>query len=370
MKPRIRLVLIALALGVAAAWSQQGDRAGSDMAQGAGQFLKSLTSDQRMMANLPFEGDERYNWHYIPRERKGVPYTAMSPAQRKLADSLLATGLSSSGMRKALDIMYLDQILFEREKRDIRNPDLYFFSVFGEPSSQGAWGWRVEGHHLSLNFTLRDGRLVSSSPSFLGANPAIVKGGALDGMRVLADEELLGRELLLSFPKRERVVIQVEAPRDIVTEASRRADIGKPTGVSYGEMTGEQQRVLMDLVAFYARRMRPELADSELSRIQKAGPSGIHFAWAGGANPGDPHYYRLQGPTFLVEYDNTQNDANHIHTVWRDLQADWGDGDVLADHYATSPHHQDSRRAHRHADGTTHAHQTPSVLVELPRERR
>jgi hypothetical protein len=292
MKTRIRLVLIVLAFGAAAAWSQQGDRSAADMTQGAGQFLKALTPEQHTMASLPFEGDERYNWHYIPRERKGVPYTTMSPAQRKLADSLLATGLSHRGMKKALDIMYLDQILFEREKRDIRNPDLYFFSVFGEPSSRGAWGWRVEGHHLSLNFTLRDGHLVSSSPSFLGANPAIVKGGALDGMRVLADEELLGRELLQSFPKRERVVIQVEAPRDIVTEASRRADIGKPAGVPYGEMTGEQQRELMDLVAFYAHRMRPELAESELQRIQNAGLSGIHFAWAGGANPGDPHYYR------------------------------------------------------------------------------
>jgi hypothetical protein len=296
------------------------------------------------MASHPFEGDERYNWHYIPRERKGVPYTALTPAQRKLADSLLATGLSHRGMRKALDIMYLDQILYEREKRDIRNPDLYFFSLFGEPSSQGAWGWRVEGHHLSLNFTLRDGRPVSSSPSFLGANPAIVKGGALDGMRVLADEELLGRELLRSFAKRDRVVIQVEAPRDIVTEASRRADIGKPAGVSYAEMTEEQKGELVALVALYAHRMRPELAELELDRIEKAGREKIHFAWAGGANPGEPHYYRLQGPTFLVEYDNTQNDANHIHTVWRDLESDWGDGDVLASHYARSPHHH-SRHA-------------------------
>jgi hypothetical protein len=353
---RIRLVLVALALGAAAAWSQQEDRAASDMKQGAGQFLKSLSSDQRAMASLPFQGDERYNWHYIPRERKGVPYTAMSPAQRKLADSLLASGLSHRGMSKALDIMYLDQILFEREKRDIRNPDLYYFTVFGEPASQGDWGWRVEGHHLSLNFTLRDGRLVSSSPSFLGANPAIVKGGALDGMRVLADEELLGRKLLHSFAKPERVVILAEAPRDIVTEASRRVDIGKPVGVPYAEMTSEQQREVMDLVAFYAHRMRPELAESELRRIEKAGPAKIHFAWAGGANPGDPHYYRLQGPTFLIEYDNTQNEANHIHTVWRDMQADWGDGDVLADHYARSPHHRDSPLVHRHADGTSHTH--------------
>jgi hypothetical protein len=267
----------------------------------------------------------------------------MTPSERKLADALLATGLSHRGMRQALEIMVLDQVLFEVEKRDIRNPDLYYFSVFGEPSQKGSWGYRVEGHHLSLNFTLRDGEVVSTSPAFLGANPAIVKSGALEGMRVLASEEVMGRELLLSFPERAKVVILADAPNDIVTASSRRAEIGKPAGVSFADMTAAQQELVLELIRFYANRMRPELAHKEIERMERAGSDQIHFAWAGSGNPGEPHYYRLQGPTFLIEYDNTQNDANHIHTVWRDLERDFGETDPLTAHYVTSPHHR-----HRH----------------------
>ncbi|MGH9321708.1 MAG: DUF3500 domain-containing protein [Vicinamibacteria bacterium] len=349
-----RLFLGALSIVAALAWAQPEDEAAKDMAEGAGQFLRSLTPELKGQASLPFEGDERFNWHYIPRDRKGLSYKAMTPAQSKLADSLMATGLSHAGMRKALDIMYLDQILFEREQRAIRDPELYFISIFGEPGSAGPWGWRVEGHHLSLNFTLEDGRVVSTSPAFLGANPAIVKGGAQDGMRVLASEEILGREFLHTFAEKDRVrvLIEAEAPRDIVTESSRRAEIGKPAGVAYARMSPDQKKAVVQIVGFYANRMRPDIAEVEMKRIQEAGLEQIHFAWAGGANPGDPHYYRLHGPTFLIEYDNTQNEANHIHTVWRDLEDDFGGVDVLADHYARSPHHQhqDVPHGHRHAE--------------------
>ncbi len=231
---KLRLFLFALTFAVSASAHEKEDP-GADMAEGASRLLRSLTPELKSQALLPFDGDERFNWHYIPRDRKGVPFKSMTPAQRRLADSLLTRGLSHSGMRKALDIMYLDQILFEREQRAIRDPELYYISVFGEPGKAGHWGWRVEGHHLSLNFTLEDGRIVSASPSFLGANPAIVKGGAQDGMRVLAEEEVLGRGLLDTFAEKDRarVIILAEAPRDIVTEASRRAEIGKPAGVSY-----------------------------------------------------------------------------------------------------------------------------------------
>jgi hypothetical protein len=334
----VPVVLIVLALPAAA---HDNHPAATDMVDGATQLLRSLTPDLKSQIQISFDSDERFNWHYIPRDRKGVSFKAMIPAQRRLADSLIATGLSSQGMRKALDIMYLDQILFEREQRAIRDPELYFVSVFGEPGSSGQWGWRVEGHHLSLNFTVENGEVVSASPAFLGANPAIVRGGAQDGMRVLAGEELMGRELLQKFGEKERprVIILAEAPRDIVTEASRRAEIGKPAGVAYSEMTPDQRAAVIRIVQFYAGRMRPDVAESEMERIQAAGYDKIHFAWAGGAAPGDPHYYRVHGPTFLIEYDNTQNDANHIHTVWRDLEHDFGGADVLADHYRTSPHH-------------------------------
>ncbi len=349
---KLRVVLVALAFAASfalAASALEKDEAASDMTEGAAQLLRSLTPELKSQASLPFDSDERFNWHYIPRDRKGASFKAMTPAQRRLADSLLTTALSHRGMRKALDIMYLDQILFEREQRAIRDPELYYISIFGEPGKSGHWGWRVEGHHLSLNFTLEDGRVVSASPAFLGANPAIVRGGAQDGMRVLAGEEVLGRELLQQFgdEHRVRVIIQAEAPRDIVTEASRRAEIGKPAGLPYREMTPEQRKAVVQVIRFYAERMRPEIAESELSRIEAAGYEGIHFAWAGGASVGEPHYYRIHGPTFLIEYDNTQNDANHIHTVWRDLEDDFGGVDVLAAHYETSPHH---RHPHRHAE--------------------
>jgi len=349
---KLRLFLFALAFAATfalGASAHEKDSDAADMTEGAGRLLRSLTPDLKSQVSLPFDSDERFNWHYIPRDRKGVPFKAMTPAQRRLADSLLTTGLSHRGMRKALDIMFLDQILFEREQRAIRDPELYYISVFGEPATSGHWGWRVEGHHLSLNFTIEDGRVVSASPAFLGANPAIVRGGAQDGMRVLADEEILGRELLQGFAEKDRarVIILADAPADIVTEASRRAEIGKPAGISYAEMTPDQRKAVVQVVSFYADRMRPEIAQTEMRRIEVAGYDGIHFAWAGGASAGQPHYYRIHGPTFLIEYDNTQNDANHIHTVWRDLEDDFGGVDVLADHYAKSPHH---RHPHRHAE--------------------
>jgi hypothetical protein len=317
MNMKLRLFLFALAFALAASAHEKNDPA-ADMTEGAGQLLRSLTPDLKSQVSLPFGSDERLNWHYIPRDRKGVPFKAMTPAQRRLADSLLTTGLSQRGMRKALDIMYLDEILFEQGgARAIRDPELYYISVFGEPGTSGHWGWRVEGHHLSLNFTIEDGRVVSASPAFLGANPAIVRGGAQDGMRVLADEEILGRELLQGFAEKDRarVIILADAPADIVTEASRRAEIGKPAGISYAEMTPDQRKAVVQVVSFYADRMRPEIAQVEMRRIEEAGYDGIHFAWAGGGAPllsnpradvshrvrqhperREPHPHRLAGP--------------------------------------------------------------------------
>ena len=333
------VVLAAAVLGLA--WAAAEDPVATDMEEGANRFLRALHPEGRVQAEIPFSDEERYNFHYIPRARKGVPYKSMTPAQRKLSHALLATGLSHRGMGKALDIMYLDQILFEIEKRAIRDPDAYYFTVFGEPSPTGEWGWRVEGHHLSLNFTLRDGRVVSSFPSFWGANPANVLAGPQQGMRVLADEELVGRALLDSFTDHGHIIIEADAPRDIATAANRRVEIGSPSGLAAAEMSVEQKSGLENLITLYANRLRPELADAELTRIREAGIDRVRFAWMGGTEEGEPHYYRIHGPTFLIEYDNTQNNANHIHTVWRDPTGDWGDSDPLSDHYASSAHHHE-----------------------------
>jgi hypothetical protein len=320
------------------------DPVASDMALGANRFLRSLDDAKRSQATIAFADEERYNFHYIPRERRGLAYENMTPAQRKLSHALLATGLSHHGMGRALDIMYLDQVLFEIEKRPIRDPDAYYVTVFGEPAAGAAWGWRVEGHHLSLNFTLRDGRVVSSFPSFWGANPANVLSGPQQGMRVLAEEEIYGRALLSSFAEREPIIIDTEAPSDIITTTDRRVDIGNPRGLAVAAMAAEQQAAVERLIALYANRLRPELADAEMRKIRDAGLDRVHFAWAGGPDEGDPHYYRLHGPTFVIEYDNTQNDANHIHTVWRDPVNDWGESDPLSAHYARHHHSAASHR--------------------------
>jgi len=309
----------------------------AEMLDRARDFLGALDTDKREAATFAFDDDERFNWHFTPVEREGLPYQQLARGERRLADRLLASALSREGLDKALGIMYLDQILYERERRDIRDPDRYFVSVFGDPGEQGAWGWRVEGHHLSLNFTVEDGRLVSSSPAFMGSNPAIVTDGPHSGMEVLAEEQQLGRELLGMFDgeAREQVVFDDAAPRDIFTGNSARVDIGEPIGVAARDMTSAQTEALMGLIRVYLGRMREELAQAELEKIMQADTGEIRFAWAGSAEPGGPHYYRIHGPTFLIEYDNTQNDANHVHSVWRDLTNDFG-FDVLAEHYASA----------------------------------
>ncbi len=227
-----KLFFVLLVAAVPLAFSASDDAVVQEMTDGASHFLGALQEYQRGVAAFTFADEERFNWHFIPRERKGLPLKAMSPDQRKLAHRLLVTGLSSRGTQKAFDIMYLEHILFELQRRAIRDADLYYVTVFGEPSTSGDWGWRVEGHHLSLNFSIRNGRLASASPLFMGSNPAVVQDGPHKGMDTLAEEQLMGRELLHTFADRSKVLIEAEAPRDIVTGASRTAEIGAPQGVA------------------------------------------------------------------------------------------------------------------------------------------
>lgn len=331
------LVLIAAgAVAVVAAASESGNR----MIERASRFLAGLDVEHAGQMSFEFADEERQNWHFIPRTRQGLPYGELSPAQRRLADRLLASGLSGEGMSKALGIMYLDEILRVREGpngRFVRDSDGYFFSVFGEPSDQGSWGWRLEGHHLALNFTVQDGEVVSTSPAFMGTNPAIVDDGPMAGMEVLAAEQTLARELLALFNDGDlaTVVISDSTFRDIVSGTTMPAERLEPPGLAMGQMDDAQADALMALLRTYIDRMHPELARAQIEKIAAAGLDEITFAWAGSAEPGAAHYYRIQGPTFLVEYDNTQNDANHIHSVWRDFDGDFG-ADVLAEHYVVA----------------------------------
>lgn len=312
-----------------------------EMAGAAQSFLASLSSDQKSKATFEMKSDERVNWHFIPRARKGLPWKEMRPEQRHLAQALLDTGLSQRGLMKASTIMSLEQVLKELQtgSTPVRDPDLYYFSVFGNPGEKEAWGWRVEGHHVSLNFTLVPGKPIAVTPSFFGSNPAQVRSGPRKGLRILSREEDLGRQLLLSLSEEQKkvVIYTNAAPKEIITAADRNARLLHPDGLAMNKMTKAQAEVLWDLVQEYVRRYRPEIADKDLERIQNAGLDKVHFAWAGEIEPGKGHYYRVQGPTFLMEYDCTQDGANHIHAVWRDLERDFGD-DVLKRHYEETPH--------------------------------
>jgi hypothetical protein len=311
----------------------------SVMTDAAKAFLASLPADQKTRATFPFNDEERFNWHFIPRVRKGLAFREMGPGPRQLAHALLAAGLSQQGVIKADTIMSLDQVLKEIEVNPTneRDPEKYYFSIFGEPSETGTWAYRVEGHHLALNFTIVKGH-VASTPSFFGANPAEVRGTKTrDGLRALKREEDLGRELVKSLtdPQRTIAIVDKEAYKDIITMASRKAAIeGKPSGLPYAKLTPKQREILENLVAEYAGDFPGQIADARMEQYRKS-QSGLYFAWAGGVEKGNPHYYRIQTPVFLIEYDDTQNEANHIHSVWRDFEGDFG-VDLLGDHYQNS----------------------------------
>jgi hypothetical protein len=220
-----------------------------------------------------------------------------------------------------------------------RDPEKYFFSIFGTPSAKDTWGWRVEGHHVSLHFTVVNGTLIASSPSFFGSNPAEVREGPKKGLRILAAEEDAARALLQSLDPAQRAsaIIDTTAPGDMVTMANVNITPLSPTGVSAAAMTAPQRDLLMKLLDVYIGKMAADIADDRLARVRKAGVERIAFAWAGDTERGKKHYYRVQGPTFLVEYDNTQNDGNHIHSVWRDFNGDFG-RDLLREHLRSVAH--------------------------------
>lgn len=308
------------------------------MADAANAFLASLTPQQRAQATFPFADQERFDWHYIPKDRKGLALRDMTPEQKQLAHALLAAGLSQQGYIKAVSIMSLDQVLkiLEAGKGPMRDPEGYFFTVFGEPSAGGTWGYRVEGHHLSQNFTIVNGKL-QGAPSFFGTNPAEIREGPRKGLRVLAREEDLGRQLVksLTADQKKVAVFSEEAPKEILTEASRKAALnGQPSGLEASKMTASQRAILQSLLDEYCQNMTGEIDQTREDQIKQAGDK-VYFAWAGGEEPGQGHYYRIQSPSFLVEFDNTQDHANHIHSVWRDFNGDFG-LDLLKEHYQSS----------------------------------
>jgi len=340
MRPRIVLLAGLLATGAIA--HLMSAATSSSMAAAASRFLGSLAADQRAQATFAIDSGELTNWHFIPTEtfpRKGLTIKQMSEPQRRLAHELLKSGLSERGYLTATTIIALEDVLrvLESGGRLVRDPERYYFSVFGTPSERGTWAWRVEGHHISLHFTIVKGELTVSTPSFFGANPAEVRSGPAKGTRALAREEDSARALLVALDpaRRAKALMADVAPNDIVTMNNPTIGPLSPSGLTAAEMTGDQRKLLMGIIDAYRSVMAPEIADLRLAAIRKAGVDRIGFAWAGPAERGQKHYYRVQGPTFLIEYDNTQNDANHIHSVWRDFNGDFG-RDLLREHVKQS----------------------------------
>ena len=313
----------------------------TDMAKAANTLLASLDEKQKLKATFTFDGDARTYWHFIPAEmlkgghRKGLQIKEMTDPQRKLTHALLKTVLSEGGHTKVRNIMFLEDILFVLEgkgRRFVRDSEAYHVLVFGKPGDKGAWGWRFEGHHLSLNYTIGNGKLTVV-PSFWGSNPAVSDFGPGRRLVALKVEENLARKLRLSLGEKQikKAVIADQALRDILTAALPAVNVLEQTGVAYSDLSEANQKLLIALIKEYINRHRAVVAKEDWAKIQKSGLETIRFAWAGSTKRFEPHYYRVQGPSFLLEYANTQNGANHVHATWRDFKGDFG-RDLLREH--------------------------------------
>jgi hypothetical protein len=334
------VMAVAAALSATMGWAVLRDaNTGADLTLAARAFLDTLSAEQKATVVLPADSPLRFDWHFIPKDqRKGLQIKHMDAAQRKAALGLLRSALSQTGYDKATKIMSLEGILRELQKGQssgpIRDPERYYYTIFGEPGETGRWALSIEGHHLSLNFAVDQGNVIASTPTFFAANPTVVRegmpGGVPVGTRVLADEELLAFQLLesLSPEQRKTAILADKAPSDIRAAGQLQSPEYATEGVAFGGLNGTQQKWLRELIDVYARNLPADLAAARLEAIDAARYDRVYFAWAGADRPGIGHYYRIQGPTFLIEFVNTQpdsagNPASHIHSVWRDPTGDF-----------------------------------------------
>ncbi|MEC5144988.1 DUF3500 domain-containing protein [Chitinophaga sp. 212800010-3] len=312
-----------------------------NMAEKANAFIRLLNKEQQSKAIFPFDTAERYHFAYVPRDdRKGIAVKELNTAQQQALMELLSTTLSETTVRKINSIMELEKVLKDLEHRGesdhYRDPQKYYLTIFGVPATNNIWGWRFEGHHVAFNFSASKRTLVSGTPSFLGANPAVVKEGPLQGRETLKEETTKAFELLqaLSPGELQQTLVSDKAPAEIITGPARKAMIAHPEGIHYDSLSPEHQQLLLALISVYIHRYTKLFADRMLKEIQEDGLENLYFMWAGSTvhAPGNSCYYRIQGPGLIIEYDNIQNNANHIHTIIRDLKNDFG-GDMLLDHY-------------------------------------
>jgi len=302
----------------------------------AERVLAALPPAAREKVARPFDDKDRLDWHYTPRSRNGVALKELDPQGRDAVHALLKEALSATGYQKAVNIIELELVLREMETFGglMRDPERYHLTIYGTPSKTAAWGWRFEGHHLSLNFALAGDHMAVDTPSFFGANPANVPRGPKAGQRVLAAEEDEARALLTSLSEAQRrdAVFDTRTFGDIVTGNKEKVEPLQPVGIAAAQLSEAQRAQLLKLIEVYARTFEPGLAEARMARVRDGGIEKVRFGWAGATEKGKQHYYRVQGPLFLIEYDATQDGGNHIHSVWRDFNGDFG-RDLLREHY-------------------------------------
>lgn len=324
------VVLLAFCAGVVDA-ADNDKAAGQQMIQAAERFLQVLDHSQKLQATFDYDDPERINWHFIPRDRLGIGLWDLNGAAKDAANDLVKTGLTAAGYEKVLQVRSLEEVLYlfeggeEAVRREKRHPHRYYVSIFGNPAAKGLWGWRFEGHHLSLNYSVKDGKIVSSTPEFFGANPGLIDAGPGRSLRVLGKREDLARQILKASPDQQQAKLWIskEAPDDIRGGGVAQPIVDDSKGVAYAEMTPEQQQLLKQLLAEYLAAMPASVVRERMQQINDAGMDSIHFAWWGGSELNEPHHYVVQGKTFIIEYNNTQNSANHVHAIWRNLAGDF-----------------------------------------------
>ncbi|WP_158970239.1 DUF3500 domain-containing protein [Paraglaciecola sp. L3A3] len=311
----------------------------SQINNSAQEFVDSLSPMQKSTAIFKYSDEQRFDWKFVPAARKGIPLKQLNEQQKQQGLAILHLSLSKQGYQKATNIIGLEQVLFLLSGKAFRDDELYYISIFGKPSQDAIWGWRFEGHHLSLNFTIKDGNLSAVTPNFWGANPAKVATGEKQGLRVLQKEEDLGRELINSLSAKQQTlaIISDKAYGDILTKNKSVVSPLENKGIFYQDLNSAQKQLMLKLISVYLDNMPENIALSRYQNIQKQSLNSLQFAWAGSTQVDNKHYYRIQGDTFLIEYDNVQQNGNHIHTVWRDFKGDFG-RDILKEHHTSHQH--------------------------------
>ena len=306
-------------------------------------FLKSLDTEQLKKVQLPFDHLSRQFWHFLPGSmwpRSGIMLKDMNRTQKQKFFVLLREQLSEAGFEKIMSIMDLENVMAKMgQDAEMRDAEKYFIAIYGNPLEDKLWAWSFEGHHISLNFTITD-KKVSMSPRFLGASPAIIPSGYRKGERTLAEEDDMGLELINSMSTEQRVktIFSTKPYIEIVTSNASEVGPLRPVGIAVSELNKDQQDHLKELIGVYLSSMPEALAKQRMEQIDQENFDAIRFGWAGATALGEGHYYRIQGQSFLIEFDNTIANANHIHTVWRDFDGDFGK-DIIKEHYREDSHY-------------------------------